>query len=574
MTTILEKNLHAISANHNYLFKKILNNFKSTNFKKIKISEHLINVFNENTNSFIHNNLPAELYQLNNSDFSKSHLIIIFGIGTGFYLKILLNKYPYKHFVVIDYDLNYFNYFISEFDYADFFNKKNICFIINQNVEEINKIIERHFGILLYTNLTLIENNEQTKFHNEYYDKIRNNFNIITQTSLKNYNTLSLFKEVWEKNIFKNLQLYLKTNDISKLQNLFLNLPALIIGAGPSLDKNISLLKENQNKFIIIAMDSSVRALINNNIIPDFILAIDAQNIILKFLCGLNYNSSFLVAMPLIMNEVFNLFNENIFVFNYGHPLLNYIDEITNKTGKIAVSGSVSICSLDFAVQLGCSPLIFIGCDFGSKNIFSYNKTTANEKLEFILNSLNKFNTIENFLFNNSYLQKQIIQNNKIIYTSDDLICWYNIFDEQIKINNLNCINCSDEGLLLKNAPFEKFEKIIKKFNSLNFDKFQKIKKICDDKNFHYNYNEIVNLIKINLNSEKKKIETFYKRINNIKEHKEIYLEKIYEIINNSIMNKNDINHWNYKFLLFKNDYQINEDLIEKIIKELEEKII
>ena len=46
----------------------------------------------------------------------------------------------------------------------------------------------------------------------------------------------------------------------------------LVIGAGPSLEKNIIFIKKNSRKFVKIVSDGAVQALIENNIKPDIVV--------------------------------------------------------------------------------------------------------------------------------------------------------------------------------------------------------------------------------------------------------------------------------------------------------------
>src|SRR5690606_30014369 len=56
---------------------------------------------------------------------------------------------------------------------------------------------------------------------------------------------------------------------------------ALIIGSGPSIDKQINYIKKVQNQCIIFSCSSSIEILYNNNIIPDFHVEIERTHIMM-----------------------------------------------------------------------------------------------------------------------------------------------------------------------------------------------------------------------------------------------------------------------------------------------------
>ena len=77
--------------------------------------------------------------------------------------------------------------------------------------------------------------------------------------------------------VFSNLPGYLADRVSENLKGVAKNNLAVVVGAGPSLDETLTLLKDGFPKPIIIATDSSLRALNDSNIIPDFIVSIDPE---------------------------------------------------------------------------------------------------------------------------------------------------------------------------------------------------------------------------------------------------------------------------------------------------------
>ena len=58
--------------------------------------------------------------------------------------------------------------------------------------------------------------------------------------------------------------------------------PAFLVSGGPSLDENIHHLSKAQGKGVIIAVDSVLPTLLENGITPDFVTAIDPQDLIFE----------------------------------------------------------------------------------------------------------------------------------------------------------------------------------------------------------------------------------------------------------------------------------------------------
>lgn len=572
---IYENNLKYIKQNHSEILK-YLNQINSENrFKRIDLSEHIQNVYDCKYEVQIHKDIKTELLELNNYNFDNAHLIILFGIGTGAYIKLLLKKYPHKHFVIIEKDKDYFNYFIQKFDFSEILKEKNILILVDENPNDISKCIERYYNLLLYSNIQNIENNSQVRIYNSYYEAVKENLKILFQTSIKNYATLKKFLQDWEKNILNNLDIYIKYPDISKLYNIFPEIPCLLIGAGPSLNDKLKLINQNQRKFIIVSVDTAARALINNNIIPDIIVSIDSQIINFNYLVNLKFDYSFLIAPPLILNQTFRLFNDNIFLFNYGIPLLDYIDEKLNKFCKTAILGSVSTSGLDISAQLGCSPIILLGCDFGFNGIETHNTTSIRDKLSTV--QINKFSTFETVLYSNFNNENIIrIEGNKgMINTTTDLLIWKNWFEEQINSSKLDCINCAEFGAKLKGVKYENFKYVCSRYSELNFNKYEILKKkltINYDENIRINLiNEIIDYLKERL----KKIEIIDNRIKKDKKNENYYFNRFNNYLLELILdrNKKNILCWDVKMILHKNNYFVDKNMLDDVIDLFKKKL-
>ena len=92
---------------------------------------------------------------------------------------------------------------------------------------------------------------------------------------------LDPFIKYWETNYSINLKNGVFSWENSKpllfLKNIrpYQRIPVVIVAAGPSLDKNIHILKEFQGKCLIICVDIVLFKLIENGIRPDFVINID-----------------------------------------------------------------------------------------------------------------------------------------------------------------------------------------------------------------------------------------------------------------------------------------------------------
>jgi hypothetical protein len=84
--------------------------------------------------------------------------------------------------------------------------------------------------------------------------------------------TILRFNQVWQQNFQANRSTIEQNLGVIALKNKFRNLPCIVVGAGPSLDKNVRFLHRAQNKAVIISCDAALKPLMGHGIVPEFVV--------------------------------------------------------------------------------------------------------------------------------------------------------------------------------------------------------------------------------------------------------------------------------------------------------------
>ena len=277
---------------------------------------------------------------------------------------------------------------------------------------------------------------------------------------------------------------------------------ALVISAGPSLSDYIDEIKKNQNKFIIIAVDSIFQTLLKHKIIPDFIITVDPQYINYKYF---EYNKNF---TPILMSETSTFplalqsYKGRKIFFSSVFPLAKWMEKFTKPKGDIDMGGSVSTTAFDFAYQIGCDPVILFGQDLSFIKDQTHTRGSYVEKYWALRYS--KFNTSLNgaykYIHNNLFIKIKS-SNNSLVSTDRRLMIFLVWFQNKMKDikDNIKVYNTSLEGAFIENMDVKGFKEIlsendfqdissvkneIAKFTTveenINYDHFlEEIKKVC-----------------------------------------------------------------------------------------------
>lgn len=493
------KNLDAIKKNIKAYPIDFLNLLKNKNdnldisFELIetKSKKYSAKVFKNGKSIFLHSAYDPEkeanalINEIKNETEKDLDLVFIFGIGAGY----LINAFKKLNIniAVIEPSIKFFNLLIDNFK-LDKILEDNITFFIGgDDIEDIEKFISltntkkvKFFITRSYATLF----NEEALF---YQSKVLS----IVDKKIININTISRFDKLWAYNIASNVAKISTHYGVNKFFYKYKNIPAIIVSAGPSLEKNIRKLKEIKNKALIIAVDTAMKPLFSRNISPHFIITIDPQKKNSKYFRNVNFKESVLIAESSVDKEAIDSFNGAIYFINSIFPLAKYFMEELGDRGDITTGGSVSTAAYDFAIRIGANPIIMVGLDLSFPNYQTHIKGSYHEENFFTeIYKLDSYDSrIYKVLIAGNLREEKNIYNEKV-WTDSRFDMYKNWYEEQCEKNNkIKFYNATEGGIIINGMENIKLEELIKKFNDIeiNIDK--------DDKNIERK-NEILNNIK------------------------------------------------------------------------------
>lgn len=188
--------------------------------------------------------------------------------------------------------------------------------------------------------------------------------------------TFERFHDLWRRNFLANRNLVQKNPGVRVLKNKFKGTPCIVIGAGPSLDKNIRYLPQAREKAVLIAGDAALKPLIQHGVVPAFVVCLDPQEDIGKFLTGFSHRGMTLVAPSVVHPRVLDIWEGNVVFYHQFAPDIAVLTEIQNDIphiGPLTPGGTVLSIAYDLAFQIGGNPIIFMGQDlsYPKKNLYS-----------------------------------------------------------------------------------------------------------------------------------------------------------------------------------------------------------
>lgn len=306
-------------------------------------------------------------------DLNKNTMIVVFGIGLGYHLLELKNSISSNsRVVVIENSIDVFNNIMQNVDITEILEDRRFSFLIGLHPEQILY----YFSDILKSTLTFFLASTIQFMTMSYYEKVfpafpRDMSRDIIKMILNSWHCLGNSPADTLQGLvqnFKNIDVAIENPGIDQIKGRYKNKPAIIVSAGPSLDKNVDLLKEVEGKALIIATDATLRGLTKRGIKPDAVVSLERVFVYEQLLKDRDYEIPKEVVWagpPLIQSEVFEEFksNKKLICYKAGEPVNTWIDKNIGGKGTVVMGNNVAHTALGIALKLGANPIAFIGQD-------------------------------------------------------------------------------------------------------------------------------------------------------------------------------------------------------------------
>ncbi len=379
MTDILQKNCSFIAKNNDSLTKK-LNNVVSVN-KNITLDTNLVGEYNLFVDGIPLHSITGAQEEAKNIAASITHndygtIHIIYGLGLGYLADEFIHALKGK-VVVYEPDLELLAFVLSAVDFSE--NLKTERLYIASDLNELQGIL---YKIYRYKANATFSYLDYYKTHSTGFDTfvewLKNELVLISHNfNFQVKNMYSFFNSTL-KRLDKKFQL----KKLTDYKDSFKDFPAIIVSAGPSLNKNIEALKNVKDKAVIFCVGTALGTLYKNGITPDFLNVIERVN------TSHHYNLPFAKDISFISEQ----FSEPSYL---DIPFKDYFltNSLENDDSKwflekaeqdfvpFETKGTVSYHALYSAYYLGCNPIILIGQDLAYSNGSCYSKGSKFEDL-------------------------------------------------------------------------------------------------------------------------------------------------------------------------------------------------
>ncbi|ELG6246891.1 motility associated factor glycosyltransferase family protein [Campylobacter coli] len=367
--TILEKNIQALLSGVNEpLGNKLLNFIQNKTCSRFNIDENL-NIYDKTHNVFMYENLEEELNFFYQSILEKTPrypFVCIYGIGNALLIKNLAKHY--KHLFVFESEIELFILALSTIDLSEELCSGKI-YLVDIEEERVDIQLLILFDMKdMFEYLSLYEMFVNNSFYKQFCEKTwcetdefcKKNIEIVIRDSGLNSNLSFQSYFHFLQNIPSMLESIPFQRILSQRKNKFEN--AIVVSAGPSLTKQLPLLKACQDKAVIFCADGALSMLEKEGIVPDYVTNLDFTDLAMKFFQNKENKTSLnILSCATHPNVARSLKAENCMIVLRNKALYQRFN--FNDFGYIDTGTHVSHFSYTLALALGFKNIIMIGQD-------------------------------------------------------------------------------------------------------------------------------------------------------------------------------------------------------------------
>ncbi|HED6723858.1 TPA: motility associated factor glycosyltransferase family protein [Campylobacter coli] len=554
---LFNKNIESLS---NILLKESLKEIKSSKFELILGKDNLdINLKDTSDNTFLYENVIDELNTMLNTYNDKYLLypvLYFYGFGNGILFKALLQNKNHQHIVVFEKDIEIIWIMFHILDFSSELQSARLM-VLNTNKPEIQDYNELCSSkpFFQFSRIYFLElmSHYYERFHEDVLELNKKLVQDFKDSILSHGNDPLDALQGIEQFVYNLPQMITHPSYkelLSKRKGI--SDTAIIVSTGPSLTKQLPLLKKYASKATIFCADSSYPILAKHGIKPDYVLSLERIPLTSEFFNNDfgEFDKDILFVLKSYVHPHTTKYlqknNRNFMLVSTYASFINYLK--LDDFGYFNMGFSVANMNFLLAIHLKHKNIVLIGQDLAyAKDGLSHTKDYSNlDKHEgHFQRDKNKYTTqaygdngkVESSfvwtLFRHNF--EQDVANAKKNY----YITTYNCTEGGARIEGTiekpflwACENLLDKDL---NKPFEKLEPLsLNKQNEFllkaYYKVYQSIKHCRDFSKILSNDFENIQSIYLSLNEKEEdinlaieKIDKFKNKLEDIKQMQDLY---------------------------------------------------
>ncbi|EAI5398267.1 motility associated factor glycosyltransferase family protein [Campylobacter upsaliensis] len=404
-------------------------------------------------------------------------VLYFYGISNAFMIENLLQNPYHCHLVIYERDLALLYVVLSSIDLSTALAQKRL--LIFNEVSQMEYIFETQ-PFLAYSRTYFLE------LMSDFYAREQKEVLALNSFLMEGFKKSILKQGNDPKDALQGIKQYVY-NLVSMIKNPSLKellekrkakfKSCVIVSTGPSLSKQLPLLKEVQEKVVIFAADSAYPILMQNDIVPDYVCMVERTDFTAEFFKhdfgNKDDKTTFLLASLVHPNAIEYLEKRGRnYILIPKH--LNFAQYVDLKAFSL-LSSAVSVAHMAFAIalELEFKELVFIGQDLAYNDVGHSHPKDYQHSADFESEAYEKIKVV-------AYGGEGFVESHEI------WIFFRQILEDLIKyVVSAKIYNATQGGARIEGMIEKPFSECCKDFNE-NKQNLVKLKPLSEDKQKEY----------------------------------------------------------------------------------------
>jgi hypothetical protein len=299
----------------------------------------------------------------------KTNVLCLFGLGLGLAyseLKKWLKSDPQHKLIILEDDLGVLNYFLETDLAHDILSDPQVALYFLEDSPEGRELLKNIAWSIYPEQVTISCLPFYEKVRKEVFEEVKGAFLYEIAELYKILDEYAGFGIPFLRNFWKNIFLLPESYPASGLYGAFTGIPAIIVGAGPSLNTQFEQLGALRDQAIIFAGGSSTNALTQAGIRPHFGGGIDPNPTqYLRLRQGLGFELPFFYRHRILHEAISFVTGPKLYLKGGdGYNITDWIEKKLHIKGRVLGGGhGIANFLIEIAASLGCNPIILVGFD-------------------------------------------------------------------------------------------------------------------------------------------------------------------------------------------------------------------
>lgn len=318
-----------------------------------------------------------EMFRLSSPD---AGTLILFGVGDGSVFDAIYHRFPLlERILIVEPSLDIMRAYLQRRSVGKLKDRiSNIDFFVNETVEHVSQLINQTVNDNIGQKVSFVSIFSYKSLFEDYFVEMSRNLARKIRSSTGN-------TVVGDMNVYRMIantarNLIRRPQDARPLIDQMKGKPVLLVSAGPSLNKNMEMLKQAEGKAFVVAAGSAMNILDSNGIKADLRVAFSPHKQERDLFIGLNDTHVPLLITDMLYYECLDDYDGPVYrVTASSDYLAIYMNRLLGMDAIQCISElSVSNTAFEFLSDSGCSDIVLVGQDLAFTGGVNYARGALN----------------------------------------------------------------------------------------------------------------------------------------------------------------------------------------------------